>query len=249
MEVTGKTAVVTGGNRGIGRAIVLALAEKGANCAVVYRSGEKEAEECAAEARKLNVEARRLGGDARTYQADVADRLQVRRMVEAVRKDFGGIDVLVNNAGVLSDDFAVARLTDAEWDRVLQVNLTGTFYCIQESLESLRSRSGVVISMSSIAGRMGGKVGCNYAASKAGIIGLTQALATELAPDVRFNAVAPGPVDTELISQEVKESLGALSPLGRIASPEEIAHTVVFLAENEYINGEVININAGRYMN
>ncbi len=242
MEITGKTAVVTGGNRGIGRAIVLALAEKGANCAVVYRSGEKEAEACAAAAQELGV-------SGRIYRADVADRLQVRRMVEAVKRDFGSIDILVNNAGVLSDDFAVARLTDAEWDRVLQVNLTGTFYCIQESLENLRSCSGVVISMSSIAGRMGGKVGCNYAASKAGIIGLTQALATELAPDVRFNAVAPGPVDTGLIGPEVKEKLAALSPLDRVASPEEIAHTVVFLAENEYINGEVININAGRYMN
>lgn len=134
-------------------------------------------------------------------------------------------------------------------DRILQTNLTGAFYCIQESLQDLRSGGGVVVSMSSIAGRMGGTIGCNYAASKAGIIGLTQALATELAPDVRFNAVAPGPVDTDLISPEVKERLGALSPLGRIAGPEEIARAVVYLAENDYVNGEVINVNAGRYMN
>jgi 3-oxoacyl-[acyl-carrier protein] reductase len=242
MELTGKSAIVTGGSRGIGRAIVLALAGEGANCAVVYRSSSKEAEKCADEARKLGVE-------ARTYQADVADRMQVRRMVETVRKDFGRIDVLVNNAGVTSEDHAIEGLTDHEWDRVLRTNLTGAFYCIQESLQDLRTGGGVVVSMSSIAGRMGGTIGCNYAASKAGIIGLTQALATELAPDVRFNAVAPGPVDTDLISREVKERLGALSPLGRIASPEEIAHTVVYLAENDYVNGEVINVNAGRYMN
>ena len=242
MELTGKSAIVTGGSRGIGRAIVLALAGKGANCAVVYRSSAKEAEECADKARKLGVE-------VRTYQADVADRMQVRRMVETVRKDFGRIDVLVNNAGVTSEDHAIEGLTDHEWDRVLRTNLTGAFYCIQESLQDLRTGGGVVVSMSSIAGRMGGTIGCNYAASKAGIIGLTQALATELAPDVRFNAVAPGPVDTDLISREVKERLGALSPLGRIASPEEIAHTVVYLAENDYVNGEVINVNAGRYMN
>jgi len=242
MELTGKSAIVTGGSRGIGRAIVLALAGKGANCAVVYRSSAKAAEESADKARKLGVE-------VRTYQADVADRMQVRRMVETVRKDFGRIDVLVNNAGVTSEDHAIEGLTDHEWDRVLRTNLTGAFYCIQESLQDLRTGGGVVVSMSSIAGRMGGTIGCNYAASKAGIIGLTQALATELAPDVRFNAVAPGPVDTDLISREVKERLGTLSPLGRIAGPEEIAHTVVFLAENNYVNGEVINVNAGRYMN
>ncbi|MCF7928188.1 MAG: 3-oxoacyl-ACP reductase FabG [Spirochaetales bacterium] len=241
MDLKGKTAIVTGGNRGIGRAIVEALSEKGANCAVVYRSGVKEAE-ASAEA------ARRKGVEVRIYQTDVADRRQVRLLVDTVRKDFGGIDVLINNAGVSSADHAIDRLTDEEWDRVLQTNLTGAFYCIQESLDDLRSAGGVVVSTSSIAGKMGGTIGSNYAASKAGLIGLTFALATELAPDVRLNAVAPGPVDTDLISPEVKKKLSSMNPFGRIAKPEEIAHTVIYLAENDYVTGEVVDVNAGRYM-
>ena len=135
-----------------------------------------------------------------------------------------------------------------EWNDVLHVNLTGIFYCCKAAARELKKGHGKIVNISSIAGKMGGTIGCHYAASKAGVIGMTFALATELAPEVTVNAIAPGPVDTDLISPEKKKELSMKTPFGRIASPEEIAHTVVYLIENDYVSGEVIDVNAGRYM-
>ena len=129
---------------------------------------------------------------------------------------------------------------------MIDVNLSGTFNCCKAVVPHMTK--GKIVNISSIAGKMGGTIGCHYAASKAGVIGLTFSLATELAPDITVNAVAPGPVDTDLLSPQVKKKLSQMTPFGRIAKPEEIAHTVIFLLENDYVSGEVIDVNAGRYM-
>ncbi|NJE75732.1 3-oxoacyl-ACP reductase FabG [Thermococcus sp. ES12] len=239
MELGGKAALVTGAGRGIGRAIALALAEKRANVAINYAHSRKEAEEVA----KL---CRSHGVDAITVKADVSNRHEVRRMVEEVVGHFGGIDILVNNAGILGKALRPMEVTDEEWDVVLGVNLKGAFIVTQEVLRYMKR--GKIVNIASIAGKDGGTVGPHYAASKGGLIALTFNLARHLAPDILVNAVAPGPVDTELITPEIKERLRPLSLTGEIARPEEIAHAVIFLLENDHITGEVIDVNGGRLM-
>lgn len=241
MELRGKVALVTGGNRGIGRAISIALAEKGADVAVNYRRNRESAEEVV----DLLIA---LGVRAMAIQADVSDYGQVEAMVDAVVKSFGRLDILVNNAGITGEHVKLREIPLEEWDRILDVNLKGVFNCCKAAEPFLRQAKGKIVNMSSVAGKMGGTIGSHYAASKAGIIGLTFALASELAPDVMVNAVAPGPVDTDLISPEVKRRLASIIPLGRIATPKEIAHAVIFLLENDYVTGEVVDVNAGRYM-
>ena len=241
MELRGKVALVTGGNRGIGRAISIALAEKGADVAVNYRRNRESAEEVVDLLSALGVRAMAI-------QADVSDYGQVEAMVDAVVKSFGRLDILVNNAGITGEHVKLREIPLEEWDRILDVNLKGVFNCCKAAEPFLRQAKGKIVNMSSVAGKMGGTIGSHYAASKAGIIGLTFALASELAPDVMVNAVAPGPVDTDLISPEVKRRLASIIPLGRIATPEEIAHAVIFLLENDYVTGEVVDVNAGRYM-
>ena len=241
MELRGKVALVTGGNRGIGRAISIALAEKGADVAVNYRRNRESAEEVVDLLSALGVRAMAI-------QADVSDYGQVEAMVDAVVKSFGRLDILVNNAGITGEHVKLSEIPIEEWDRILDVNLKGVFNCCKAAEPFLRQAKGKIVNMSSVAGKMGGTIGSHYAASKAGIIGLTFALASELAPDVMVNAVAPGPVDTDLISPEVKRRLASIIPLGRIATPEEIAHAVIFLLENDYVTGEVVDVNAGRYM-
>lgn len=241
MELRGKVALVTGGNRGIGRAISIALAEKGADVAVNYRRNRESAEEVVDLLSALGVRAMAI-------QADVSDYGQVEAMVDAVVKSFGRLDILVNNAGITGEHVKLSEIPLEEWDRILDVNLKGVFNCCKAAEPFLRQAKGKIVNMSSVAGKMGGTIGSHYAASKAGIIGLTFALASELAPDVMVNAVAPGPVDTDLISPEVKRRLASIIPLGRIATPEEIAHAVIFLLENDYVTGEVVDVNAGRYM-
>ncbi len=241
MELRGKVALVTGGNRGIGRAISIALAEKGADVAVNYRRNRESAEEVVDLLSALGVRAMAI-------QADVSDYGQVEAMVDAVVKSFGRLDILVNNAGITGEHVKLREIPLEEWDRILDVNLKGVFNCCKAAEPFLRQAKGKIVNMSSVAGKMGGTIGSHYAASKAGIVGLTFALASELAPDVMVNAVAPGPVDTDLISPEVKRRLASIIPLGRIATPEEIAHAVIFLLENDYVTGEVVDVNAGRYM-
>ena len=241
MELKGKVALVTGGNRGIGRAISIALAEKGADVAVNYHRSKQSAEEVVSMLSALGVRAMPI-------QADVSDYAQVEAMVDAVVKSFGRLDILVNNAGITGEHVKLSEIPIEEWNRILDVNLKGVFNCCKAAEPFLRRAKGKIVNMSSVAGKMGGTIGSHYAASKAGIIGLTFALASELAPDVMVNAVAPGPVDTDLISPEVKKRLASIIPLGRIATPEEIAHAVIFLLENDYVTGEVVDVNAGRYM-
>ncbi len=239
MELKGKIALVTGGDRGIGRAITLALAERGCNVAINYRKNEEDAE-------RTKALAERYGVGAMTVQFDVSNRNEVKEGVKRVVDHFGRIDILVNNAGVLGNKHKFSEIDDEEWDHVLNVNLKGAFIVTQEAVKYIQK--GKIVNLASIAGRNGGTVGVHYASSKAGIIGLTFALASQLAPNILVNAVAPGPVDTELLSEEKKEQLSKLTPLGRVARPEEIAHAVVFLLENDYMNGTVVDINGGRYM-
>lgn len=234
-------AIVTGGDRGIGKAISLMLAREGYDVVFTYKSNEKRAEETLKELSKH--------GNAECFQMDVTNYENVRHVIESIGKMYGKIDVLVNNAGIVGKHMSLDTITIDDWKNVIDVNLTGVFYCCKFALPYLIKAKGCIVNISSIAGKMGGSVGCHYAASKAGIIGLTFSLASELASyGIRVNAVAPGPVDTELLSEEIKEKLKKLSPLNRIAKPEEIAHAVKFLIENEYVTGEVIDVNGGRYM-
>ena len=241
MDLKGKVALVTGGDRGIGRAISVALARRGADVAVNYYKDRSRAEEVVGFLRGLGVRSMAI-------QADVSDYEQVERMIDEVVEAFGGLDILVNNAGITGEHVKLSEIPVEEWNRLLEVNLKGVFNCCKAAEPFLRQARGKIVNMSSVAGKMGGTIGSHYAASKAGIIGLTFALASELAPDVAVNAVAPGPVDTDLISPEVKDRLARIIPLGRIATPEEIAHAVIFLLENDYVTGEVVDVNAGRYM-
>jgi 3-oxoacyl-[acyl-carrier protein] reductase len=241
MQLNGKNAIVTGGSRGMGRAISIALANKGTNVAINFRKDEEKAQETVKKLEETGVKSIKI-------KADVRDFNQVKNMTNIVKKSFGSIDILVNNAGISGQNSAIEKIDIQEWKDVTEVNLTGVFNCCKAAEEELKKNNGKIVNISSIAGKMGGALGCHYAASKAGVIGLTFALASELAPEVTVNAVAPGPVDTGLLSAETKRKLSALTPLGRIAKPEEIAHTVIYLLENDYVSGEVIDVNAARYM-
>ncbi|HDO19615.1 MAG TPA: 3-oxoacyl-ACP reductase FabG [Thermoplasmatales archaeon] len=236
-----KIAVVTGGDRGIGRAISLSLAKEGYIVVFTYRSREEEARKTLQELNKY--------GEAEYYQLDVRDWDRVKAFFDNIGKKYGKIDVLVNNAGKVGRFTTLDTITLKDWKEVIDTNLNGVFYCCKAAFPYLKSAKGCIVNISSIAGKMGGTVGEHYAASKAGVIGLTFSLASELARyGIRANAVAPGPVDTELLSEEIKEKLKELAPLKRIAKPEEIAHAVKFLIENKYVTGEVLDINGGRYM-
>lgn len=241
MRLNGKNAIVTGGNRGIGRAISLALAEEGANVAIVFHEDEERAQETVDQLREIGVKSLKT-------QADVRDLEQVKEMINTVRETFGSIHILVNNAGISGSNSAIENIATEEWKRVIDVNLMGVFNCCKAAKKELEKNDGRIVNISSIAGKMGGTIGCHYGASKAGVIGLTFALARELAPRITVNAVAPAAVDTEFLAPEVKKRLSEETPFGRIANPEEIAHTVVYLLENDYVSGEVIDVNAGRYM-
>jgi len=238
MNLKDKVALVTGGDRGIGRAISLALADKGCKVVVNYRKNEDEALKT-----KRMIEEK--GAEAMVVKFNVANRDEVRSGVEKIVERFGKIDILVNNAGILGKGLGFEDVDDEDWDEVLDVNLKGAFIVSQEVAKYMKK--GKIVNITSIAGRNGGTVGVHYAASKAGLIGLTFAMAHHLAPDIMVTGVAPGPVDTELISEEKKEQLSKLSPLGRIATPEEIAHVVIFLLENDYMTGTIVDINGGRY--
>jgi 3-oxoacyl-[acyl-carrier protein] reductase len=226
---------VTGGSRGIGRAIALELARAGANVTLSYNSGKDEAEECAREAA------------AKAVQADVSDPEDAKRLVA----EAGDLDILVNNAGVTRDGL-IARMSDEDWIDVIQTNLAGTFHtCRAAARGMMKRRSGAIVNVSSIVGLRGNPGQTNYAASKAGIIGFTKSLARELGTrGVRANVVAPGYVETrltEVIADDMKELMLANTPLGRFARPEEIAGAVRFLCSEEaaFITGEVLLVDGG----
>jgi 3-oxoacyl-[acyl-carrier protein] reductase len=234
-SLEGKTALVTGGSRGIGRAIAAELARAGADVTLSYRSGRGEAEDVANEA------------GCRAVEADVSDPEQARALVEAA----GDIDVLVNNAGITRDGL-LARMSDEDWRVVLETNLHGTFHTCRAAVRGMmKRRAGSIVNVSSIVGLHGNPGQTNYSASKAGIIGFTKALARELGNrGVRANVVAPGYIDTRLtqvIADDMKEIMLANTPLGRFGRPEDVAGAVRFLCSDDaaFITGEVLLVDGG----
>lgn len=243
--LNGKIAIITGGSRGIGAAAAKKLASLGANVAVICASGLAAAEAVCAECRAA------YGVKALPYVCNVADFDAVKDTVAQIRKDFGGVHILVNNAGVTRDGL-VATMKESDFDAVLDTNLKGAFHMIRHcSGLMLRGKYGRIVNISSVTGLMGNAGQANYAASKAGLIGLTKSTARELASrGITCNAVAPGFVDTDMtkaLSQSA-EQLGAAIPLGRVGTPEEIAEAVAFLVQADYITGEVLRVDGGLAM-
>ena len=246
-DLAGKVAIVTGGSRGIGRAISLALARHGARVVVNYLANASAAE---ATAREIIA----CGGQCLTVQADVSKSEEVHRLIDQVLDTLGRIDILVNNVGITQDDLIV-RMSEKKWDQVLNANLRSAFLCTRAALRPmLRQRWGRIINISSVGGMVGNAGQANYAAAKAGLIGFTKAVAKEVASrNITVNAVAPGFVDTEQtrnISDRQREAITRTIPLGRAASPEDIAPAVLFLASEEagYITGHVLNVDGGVVM-
>lgn len=240
--LSGKVAVVTGGSRGIGRAICLELANRGADVAFLYAGNAEAAGETLALLREQKVR-------AEAYPCDVSDASAVREVFQTLLAAFGTVDILVNNAGVTRDKLAM-MMKEEEFDRVLSVNLQGAFYCAKQVIPVMvKKRSGKIINISSVSGLMGNAGQSNYAASKAGMIGLTKSLARELASrGITCNAVAPGFVETDMTASLAENNpLLDSIPLKRFAKPAEIAKLVGFLAspDADYITGETIRIDGG----
>lgn len=247
MNLKHKTALVTGASRGIGKAIALAMARQGADVAVVYGGNDRAASDTAEEIRAL-------GRQAECYRCDVSDFQQAEAVVKEAGKRFGGIDILVNNAGITKDGLLLA-MKEEDFDRVVAVNLKGAFHMIRHAGGMmLRKRWGRIINIASVSGMMGNAGQGNYAASKAGLIGLTKTTARELASrGITCNAIAPGFIQTDMSGKLGEEALFAAAeaiPLGRIGTPEDVAETAVFLAGEQasYITGEVIRVDGGLYI-
>jgi 3-oxoacyl-[acyl-carrier protein] reductase len=246
MSLAGRVALVTGASQGIGQACALKLAESGATVALAARNQEK-----------LNETVRQIthkGGQAAAFTLDVADEEQIKSAIKSVLGQFGKIDILVNNAGITRDQL-VLRMKRVDWDAVLDTNLTAAYLCIQQVIPSmLKQRWGRIINMTSIFGRMGQAGQANYAASKAGLIGLTMAIAREVGSrNITCNAVAPGFIETAMTSgftEEFKQNALKNIPLGRIGTPEDVANAVAFLASENasYVTGHVLNVNGGMLM-
>lgn len=245
--LTDKVAIVTGASRGIGRQIAMTLAQEGAYVIVNY-NGSKEAAEAVVE----TITA--AGGQAEIWQCSVADFVAVEEMIKSIHKKFGHIDVLVNNAGITKDNLLMA-MKEADFDEVIDVNLKGAFNTMRHvARPMLKQRGGSIINISSVVGILGNAGQVNYAASKAGVIGMTKSMARELASrGVRVNAIAPGFVETamtEKLPEEARKAGAAQVPLGRFAKPEEVAAAVCFLAGDDasYITGQVLCVDGGMAM-
>jgi 3-oxoacyl-[acyl-carrier protein] reductase len=247
LDLTGKTALVTGGTRGIGRAIVVALAQAGARVAFTYRSADDEAK-----ALKSDLEGR--GTEVLVFKGDAADGAAAQEAVDTVIKEWGSIDILVNNAGVTRDNLML-RMSQDDWDSVIGTNLGSVFnFCKASYRQMMKQRSGAIVNISSVVGVTGNPGQTNYSASKAGIIGFSKSLAKELGGrGVTVNVVAPGFVETDMtarIAEAARDAMLGAVPLGRAATPQDIAAAVVFLASPaaSYITGHVLNVNGGMAM-
>jgi 3-oxoacyl-[acyl-carrier protein] reductase len=245
--VEGRVALVTGGGRGIGRAITVKLAEEGARVAISYRSNDMAAEETAELVRKA-------GAECEIFKGDVASLEDVEALMKGVSQAFGPVEILVNNAGTTRDNILL-RMKDAEFDEVLETNLKGTYLCTRAVLRGMvRVRWGRIVNISSVVGLLGNAGQANYAASKAGMIGFTKSVAREVAGrGITVNAVAPGYVETELtggLPENVKEQILGQIPVGRFGEPEEIAEVVTFLAGDRaaYVTGQTIAVDGGMVM-
>jgi len=243
----GKTAIVTGASRGIGREIAILLGKEGARVAVNY-SGSKEKAEEVVELIKQS------GGDAFAIQANVSDADQVKQMIDETLKTFGSIDMLVNNAGITRDSLLM-RMKEDEWDDVININLKGVFLCTKAvTRQMMKQRAGKIVNLASIVGVIGNPGQANYVAAKAGVIGLTKTTAKELASrNITVNAVAPGFITTDMteaLPEDVKEQMLGSIPLGKLGSAEDVAGAVAFLLSNDanYITGQTIHVDGGMVM-
>src|SRR5271157_3961806 len=246
MKLEGRVALVTGASQGIGQACALALARQGASVALAARNRQKLEEVAGLIAA--------AGGKAAVFAMDVANEDQIKSAIKSAIAHFGKIDILVNNAGIARDQL-VMRMKRMDWDAVLNTNLTSAYLCIQQVIGSmLKQRWGRIINITSVFGQMGQAGQANYAASKAGLIGLTMAMAREVASrNITCNAVAPGFIETSMtavLSEEFRQNAVKSIPLGRVGQPEDVASAVCFLASDEaaYITGHVLNVNGGMLM-
>jgi acetoacetyl-CoA reductase/3-oxoacyl-[acyl-carrier protein] reductase len=245
-SLAGKVAMVTGSSRGIGRAIALELARRGANIALNFRSDVKHGESAADEIRAIGVE-------CLLVQGDVSKKGEAARIVKEVLDKWQRLDILVNNAGITRDR-SMRKMTDDDWSSVINVNLNGTFYCTSAAVPAMvNQRFGRIINISSVVGQMGAFGQANYSASKGGIIAFTKTLALEMAKfNVTANVIAPGFTSTEMVDaipEEIAAQIKAKIPLGRFAAAEEIAKAAAFLAaDGDYITGQELNVNGGYHM-
>jgi 3-oxoacyl-[acyl-carrier protein] reductase len=247
MKLDGKSAIVTGASRGIGREIALELARQGANVAVNYSGSEAKANETVEEIKAL-------GRDAFAVKADVSDSEAVTAMMKETLEKFGSIDILVNNAGITRDNLLM-RMKEEEWDEVISINLKGVFLCTKAATrQMMKQRSGRIINVSSIVGVSGNPGQANYVAAKAGVIGLTKTSAKELASrGITVNAIAPGFISTDMtdkLNEEVKEQMLSGIPLGRLGEPSDIAKVALFLAseDSRYMTGQTLHVDGGMVM-
>lgn len=250
MKLSNKVALVTGGLKGIGRATVMELATQGADIALNYRASEKNK----VLAEELVKELKDLGRDVLCVEGDISHEEDVEKIFKSIKKYFGHLDILVNNAGITRDQL-ILRMKTEDFDAVISTNLKGTYLCMkQASRLMMKQKSGHIISLSSVVGVIGNAGQVNYAASKAGVIGMTMSLARELGPrGVTVNAVAPGFIETdmtEVLSDEIKVGLKASIPLGTLGHVEDVAKTIAFLASDDakYITGQTIHVDGGMAM-
>ena len=250
MKLSNKVALVTGGLKGIGRATVMELATQGADIALNYRASEKNK----VLAEELVKELKDLGRDVLCVEGDISHEEDVEKIFKSIKKYFGNLDILVNNAGITRDQL-ILRMKTEDFDAVINTNLKGTYLCMkQASRLMMKQKSGHIISLSSVVGVIGNAGQVNYAASKAGVIGMTMSLARELGPrGVTVNAVAPGFIETdmtEVLIDEIKVGLKASIPLGTLGHVEDVAKTIAFLASDDakYITGQTIHVDGGMAM-
>ena len=236
----GKTAVVTGGSRGIGEAIAYKLASMGANVAVIYAGNASAAETVCEKCRQ------EYSVEAKAYRCNVADFSAAKETTAKIKADFGSAQILVNNAGITRDGL-LALMKEEDFDAVLATNLKGAFNMIRHMTGLfIRAREGAIVNITSVAGMMGNAGQCNYSASKAGLIGLTKSVAKELAPKgIRCNAVAPGFIETDMTGNQAANPLLNLIPLGKMGKPADVADAVAYLVTANYVTGEVLRVDGG----